>query len=59
MCIRFEFHNTRCATIDRRWNSQNMADSALAVKFFLSIAPSVVKSYQDEHQIQVSDLIMS
>ena len=59
MWIRFEFHNTRYATVDRCCNSQNLADSALAVKFFLSIALSVVESYQDKHQIQVSDLIMS
>jgi hypothetical protein len=59
MCVRFEFHNIRFAAVDRRWNSQNLADSALAVKFFRSIAPSIVESYQDKHHIQVSDLIMS
>ncbi|KAF8810752.1 hypothetical protein BYT27DRAFT_7253375 [Phlegmacium glaucopus] len=54
----FEFHNTCYATVDRRCNIQNLADSALAFKFFLSIAPSIVESYRDKHQIQVSDLIM-
>lgn len=57
--FRFKFQNTRIASVDWRCNSQILADSALAVKFFLSIAPSIIDSYQDEHQIQISDLIMS
>jgi hypothetical protein len=50
ICVRFEFHNTRFATVDRRHKCQNLADSALAFKFFQSkIAPSIVESYRFDY----------
>jgi len=55
---RFEFNNAGCASVDRRSNSQVLADSAQALRFFRSIAPSLIELYGDEHQIQVSDLVM-
>ena len=55
----FEFNNASCASVDRRCNSQVLADSAQALRFFRSIAPPLIELYGDEHQIQVSDLVMS
>jgi hypothetical protein len=55
----FEFKNAGCASVDRRSNYQMLADSAQALWFFRSIAPALIELYGDNHQIQVSDLVMS